>query len=355
MKINGVAYRSIWLSDDGWSVNIFDQRQLPWRLDIVVLKTLEHAATAIREMWTRGAPLLAMTGAYGLALALRDDPSDATLAQAYNHLLETRPTAINLKWALDQVRAVAEPLQGQARVSAVYALAGQLCDDDVKTNQMIGLHGLPLIRSAYQKHPDRPVNILTHCNAGWLATVDYGTATAPIYMAHDAGLPVHVWVDETRPRNQGALLTAYELSEHGVPHTVIADNAGGLLMQQGQVDLCLVGADRVTRNGDTCNKIGTYLKALAAEDNHVPFYVALPLSTFDSALEYGTQIPIEARSPTEVTFIEGLSEAGTLMRVKLTSSQAANPAFDVTPSRLVSGYITEQGYCTALSDLKRTY
>lgn len=339
MKIGNVAYRSIWLNGNGWSVHIFDQRSLPWKLDIVELQTSEQAALAIKEMWTRGAPLLAMTGAYGLALALREGKD---LEAAYQALLATRPTAINLKWALDQVKDAVLPLQGQARVEAAYKRASALCDEDVAINRAIGEHGLPLIRAAHQKNPGRPVNILTHCNAGWLATVDYGTATSPIYRAHDEGIPVHVWVDETRPRNQGALLTAYELSEHGVPHTVIADNAGGLLMRQGKVDLCIVGCDRVTRNGDVCNKIGTYLKALAAQDNDVPFYVALPFTTFDASLESGADIPIEERSAEEVTHIEGLSD-GKLTKVKLTQSKAANPAFDITPAKLVSAYVTEDG------------
>ncbi len=342
MKINGQSYRSIWLNENGWSVHIFDQRSLPWDLKIVELKTMDDAAIAIHEMWTRGAPLLAMTGAYGLALALREDTSDANLARAYDTLLATRPTAVNLKWALDKIRDEAAQYQGEARMKAAYALAVKLCDDDIATNAAIGAHGLPLIEAAH-KRAGKTVNILTHCNAGWLATVDYGTATSPIYRAHDAGIPVHVWVDETRPRNQGASLTAFELAEHGVPHTVIADNTGGLLMMRGQVDLCIVGADRVTRNGDVCNKIGTYLKALAAHDNNVPFYVALPLSTFDPHLENGAAIPIEERSPSEVTHIEGLDKDGKIARIQLTRSPAANPGFDITPARLVSGYITENG------------
>lgn len=258
-------------------------------------------------------------------------------------LLATRPTAVNLKWALDRMKAEVKSYSGLDRIAAAYALAGRLCDEDVATNEAIGEHGLSLISQAHKIDTTRPVNILTHCNAGWLATVDYGTATSPIYRAHDAGIPVHVWVDETRPRNQGALLTAYELAEHGVPHTVICDNAGGLLMREGKVDMCIVGTDRVTRNGDVCNKIGTYLKALAAYDNDVPFYVALPLSTFDTGLESGLQIPIEERDQQEVTHIDGLAPDGTLSRVQLTKSQAANPAFDVTPARLITAYITEKG------------
>jgi methylthioribose-1-phosphate isomerase len=351
MKINGKTYRSIWLNDNGWSVHIFDQRALPWKLEIVELKTLEQAAVAIRDMWTRGAPLLAMTGAYGLALALRKDASDQNLDAAYQALLQTRPTAVNLKWALDQVYNVVKPLKGRERIKAGYDKAAQLCDGDVEINRAIGEHGLPLIRQIYEKNPDRPVNVLTHCNAGWLATVDYGTATSPIYRAHDEGIPIHVWVDETRPRNQGALLTAYELAEHGVPHTVITDNAGGLLMQQGRVDLCIVGCDRVTRNGDVCNKIGTYLKALAAHDNGVPFYVALPFTTFDLLLESGTEIPIEERSAEEVTHIEGLTDSEAITKVKLTHSPAINPAFDITPARLITSYITEKGVLNSLHNI----
>lgn len=347
MKIGGVSYRSIWVNENGRSVHIFDQRKLPWRLDIVELKTPQDAAIAIKEMWTRGAPLLAMTGAYGLALAMREDSSDRNLEASYAMLLATRPTAINLKWALDRMKTELQKHSEPDRIDAAYALCQQLCDEDIATNKAIGEHGLSIIKQAHNIDTSRPVNILTHCNAGWLATVDYGTATSSLYRAHDEGIPLHVWVDETRPRNQGALLTAYELAEHGVPHTVIADNAGGLLMRQGRVDLCIVGADRVTRNGDVCNKVGTYLKALAALDNGVPFYVALPLSTFDPALESGAQIPIEERSAEEVTYIEGLSGGGVLSRVKLTNSPAANPAFDVTPARLVTGYITEKGLLSA--------
>jgi methylthioribose-1-phosphate isomerase len=261
-------------------------------------------------------------------------------------LLETRPTAVNLKWALDQINSEAQKYEGSARIAAAYALAAKLCEMDIATNAAIGSHGLPLIKDIHDKS-NKTVNILTHCNAGWLATVDHGTATSPIYRAHDAGIPVHVWVDETRPRNQGALLTAFELAEHGVPHTVIADNTGGLLMQQGRVDLCIVGADRVTRNGDVCNKIGTYLKALAAYDNYIPFYVALPLSTFDPMLESGKHIPIEERAAQEVTHIEGLNDQGDLQKIKLMNSGALNPGFDVTPARLISGFITEKGLLKA--------
>ncbi len=334
MKIDGTYYRSIWLAENGWSVKIFDQRELPWKLKIVELTSAEQAATAIREMWTRGAPLLAMTGAYGLCMALREDSSNVSLEKNYKMLLETRPTAVNLKWALDKIRDVAKPLSGDARVKAAYKRGAEMCDEDVEINKAIGQNGLKIIRDLAKKKPGKTINILTHCNAGWLATVDYGTALAPIYLAHDEGIPVHVWVDETRPRNQGALLTAYELAQHGVPHTVIVDNAGGHYMQNGQVDFCIVGTDRVTRNGDVCNKIGTYLKALAAFDNNVPFYVALPYTTFDETLQSGADIPIEERNADEVT---------TIGSQKITDSKAANPGFDVTPARLVTAYITEKG------------
>ncbi|MCB1681378.1 MAG: S-methyl-5-thioribose-1-phosphate isomerase [Alphaproteobacteria bacterium] len=343
MKINGKHYRSIEVLENGWSVRIFDQRKLPWELAFVELTHRDQAARAIREMWTRGAPLLAATGVYGLCLALREDASDGNLKKSYDLLLATRPTAVNLRWALDEMIAAVKPLQGDERVKAAYRRAQEICDEDVEINRRIGLNGLPLLREHAKKNQGRPVNILTHCNAGWLATVDYGTVTSPIYMAHDEGIRVHVWVDETRPRNQGASLTAFELAQHGVPHTVIADNAGGHLMQRGEVDLCIVGTDRVVRNGDVCNKIGTYLKALAAYDNNVPFYVALPYPTIDYTLESGEKIPIEERSAEEVTHIEGQNQDGKIEKIKITQSPAANPAFDITPARYVAGYITERG------------
>lgn len=347
MKIDGVHHRSIWLSDNGWSVKIFDQRQLPWRVEIAELTTVDAAARAIKEMWTRGAPLIGATAAYGLCLGLRVDSSDAALERDYQTLLATRPTAVNLRWALDRVKATVKPHQGAQRVRAAYQCATAICDEDVATNRSIGEYGVALIDAAARKNRGRPVQVLTHCNAGWLATVDYGTALAPIYLAHDQRIPVHVWVDETRPRNQGASLTAFELGHHGVPHTVIADNAGGLLMQQGKVDLCIVGTDRVARNGDVCNKIGTYLKALAAHDNNVPFYIGLPMSTFDPSVATGSDIPIEERSAEEVTVIHGRDKDGNITSVRITDSPAGNPAFDVTPARLVTGYITENGVTTS--------
>jgi methylthioribose-1-phosphate isomerase len=333
--------RSIVVTTNGWSVRILDQRWLPWRVEWVELTSAAMAARAIREMWTRGAPLIGATAAYGLCLALREDASDASLGRAITSLLETRPTAVNLRWALERVRARVQSLAGEARVAAAYQCAAAICDEDERSNHAIGGYGLDLIRAAAEH--GRPVNILTHCNAGALATVAYGTALAPIFRAHELGIPVHVWVDETRPRNQGALLTAYELSRAGIAHTVITDNAGGLLMQRGEVHLCLVGADRVSRNGDVCNKIGTYLKALAAQDNGVPFYVAVPFSTFDSSLASGSDIPIEQRNPEEVTTIGGPTPSGGFETVMLTRSPAANLAFDITPARLVTAYVTDRG------------
>ncbi len=350
MKIDGVHYRSIELNPDGWSVRIFDQRQLPWKLVHVNLTSLEQAARAISEMWTRGAPLLAATAAYGFCLGLRADASDEGVEHAYKTLLDTRPTAINLRWALDEMKAAALPYKGDDRIAAAYKRAGEICDEDVEINRNIGLNGLPLLRKMSNDKGGATLNILTHCNAGWLATVDYGTITAPIYMAHDEGIDIHVWVDETRPRNQGALLTAYELQQHGVPHSVISDNAGGHLMQKGQVDLCLLGTDRVTRNGDVCNKIGTYLKALAAHDNNVPFYIALPYPTIDYSMASGDMIPIEGRCASEVTHMSGLNESGKVEKFQITLSGASNPAFDVTPARLVTGYITERGVLEKVCD-----
>ncbi|MES2021310.1 MAG: S-methyl-5-thioribose-1-phosphate isomerase [Pseudomonadota bacterium] len=338
MILEGIHQRSITRTADGAGARILDQRELPWRVKWVELRSARAAEQAIREMWTRGAPLIGATAAYGLAMALAEDGSDSALDAAYALLLESRPTAVNLKWALDKVMEAVRPVPAAERAQAAFARADAICDEDVALNQAIGEHGLDLFRALHAKNPDRPLNILTHCNAGWLATVDYGTATAPIYLAHDAGIPVHVWVDETRPRNQGALLTAFELAGHGVPHTVIADNAGGHLMMTGQVDAVIVGTDRVTANGDVCNKIGTYLKALAAKDTGVPFYVALPYTTFDASTATGADIPIEERSGDEVTYVAG--EGG---RIRVTASNAANPAFDVTPARLVTGYLTERG------------
>jgi methylthioribose-1-phosphate isomerase len=350
MQVDGVAYRTIWPAADGAGVEIIDQTRLPHAFATVRLDSVDDAAHAIRAMLVRGAPLIGATAAYGLWLALRDDPSDAALAAAYDTLLATRPTAINLKWALDDVAATVRQLAQAERADAAFRRAGAICDEDVEINRAIGRHGLELIRQAQAaKTGDGPVNILTHCNAGWLATVDWGTALAPIYMAHDAGIPVHVWVDETRPRNQGAGLTAWELGRHGVPHSVVVDNAGGLLMARGQVDLCITGTDRTTASGDVCNKIGTYLKALAARDTGVPFYVALPGPTIDWSLDDGAAIPIEQRDPAEVTHLTGATAAGAVETVRVTppDSPAANYGFDVTPARLVSALVTERGICAA--------
>ena len=347
MKINGKAYRTIWLGADGWSVEVIEQTRLPHRLETITLRSVEDCAHAIATMQVRGAPLIGATAAYGLAMALRRDPSDGNLQQASSMLAQTRPTAINLRWALDEVSRAVVDLPPAKRTAAAYARAAALCDDDVETCRRIGGHGLDLIKTiARTKRPDQPVNVLTHCNAGWLAAVDVGTATAPIYLAHDRGVPVHVWVDETRPRNQGASLTAFELGGHGVPHTIIVDNAGGHLMQHRMVDMAIVGADRVTAAGDACNKIGTYLKALAAKDNNVPFYVALPSPTIDFAVSDGVaEIPIEQRGGEEQSTMTGRTADGRIETVQVVpdGSPVANYAFDVTPARLITGLITERG------------
>lgn len=347
MKISGVPYRTIWPLESG-AVRVIDQSRLPFELVTRDLATLEDAAHAIQAMVVRGAPLIGATAAYGLALALREDASEQRIEEAAEILRATRPTAINLAWALARVRDVIEQLDPGQRFAAAFREAGDICDADVEQCRSIGAHGLNIIR-LLAKMTARRVNVLTHCNAGWLACVDWGTALAPIYMAHDAGIAVHVWVDETRPRNQGAALTAYELGAHGVPHTVIADNLGGHLMQRGAVDLVIVGSDRATAGGDVCNKIGTYLKALAAKDNDVPFYAALPISTIDWSLDSGEYIEIEERSPTEVTDVIGRTAAGDIGSVRIIpeGSMALNLAFDVTPARLVTGIITERGVCPA--------
>jgi len=349
MKVDGQHFRTIWLEPDGWSVGAIDQHKLPHQFVVVRLTSCAEVAEAIRSMLVRGAPLIGATAAYGMALAMHDDTSDAAIDRAYRMLIATRPTAINLKWALDEMRAVLRALAPSARTQAAYARAGNIAEEDIAINNGLARHGLPLIEAIARKKPGEPVNVLTHCNAGWLATVDWGTATAPIYLAHDRGLPVHVWVDETRPRNQGASLTAWELGHHGVRHTVIPDNTGGHLMQHGKVDLVIVGTDRVAANGDVCNKIGTYLKALAAHDNGVPFYVALPSPTIDFSIVDGRQVPIEQRSAEEVATMTGRTSDGRIETVRVVpdGSPVANYAFDVTPSRLVSGLITERGVLEA--------
>lgn len=350
MKIDGIHYRTIWVADDGWSVEIIDQTRLPHEFAIVRLETADDAARAIKDMLVRGAPLIGATAAYGLCLALRKDASDETLVRTYDMLLATRPTAVNLKYSLDAMREVLLPLAGAARLETAYATAARLCDEDVEICRLIGENGLRIIRGLAEAKQGATVNILTHCNAGWLACVDWGTALAPIYMAHDEGIAVHVWVDETRPRNQGASLTAFELGRHGVPHTIVPDNAGGHLMQHGLVDMCIVGTDRTTATGDVANKIGTYLKALAADANGVPFYVALPHTTIDWTLSDGVrEIEIEQRSAREVTHMTGRTEKGEIVTVEIAApgSPAANYGFDVTPARYVTGLITERGVCAA--------
>lgn len=348
MLVNGTPYRSIWPSADGATVRIIDQTRLPHDFVVVDLVTLAEAATAIRDMWVRGAPLIGATAAYGVALAMRSDASDAGLEAACETLMATRPTAVNLRWALEDMRARLAPLAPDARAEAAWARAAAICDEDAAINEAIGTHGLALIEAIAAKK-DGPVNILTHCNAGWLATVDWGTATAPIYKAQARGIPVHVWVDETRPRNQGAHLTAWEMASAGISHRLIVDNAGGHLMQRGEVDMVIVGTDRTTARGDVCNKIGTYLKALAAHDNGVPFYVALPSPTIDWRIEDGMEIPIEERSGDEVSFVQGRDADGTVESVRISpeGTEAANPAFDVTPARLVTGLVTERGVAPA--------
>ena len=350
MKIDGVAYRTIWVDEDGWSVRIIDQTKLPWAVEIVRLTTLEHGAHAIRTMQVRGAPLIGATAAYALCLALRADPSTDAMEQAAAVLAETRPTAVNLRWALERMLVRLRNTAVSERLETAYAEAAAIAEEDVAQNMAIGRHGLKLIEAASAAKAGQAVNVLTHCNAGWLATVDWGTALAPIYAAHDEGIEVHVWVDETRPRNQGAALTAFELGKHGVAHTVVADNAGGHLMQRRKVDMVIVGADRVTRSGDAANKIGTYLKALAARDNDVPFWVAVPAATIDWTVSDGiAEIPIEQRSATEVTEVTGRAPDGSVVTVRVAAdgSAAANPAFDVTPPRLISGLITDRGCCEA--------
>ncbi len=348
MRIDGTAWRPIWAEGDGETVGIIDQTTLPFAFRTKRLTRMDEAAEAISVMRVRGAPLIGVTAAYGMALAMRDDPSDAAMAAAYETLHATRPTAINLRWALDRMRETLAPLPEGERFACAWALSAAMADEDVEINRRIGAHGLDLLREVAARKGR--VNVLTHCNAGWLATVDWGTATSPIYQAHDAGIDVHVWVDETRPRNQGGFLTAWELHQHGVPHSIVTDNAGGHLMQHGEVDLCFVGTDRTTATGDVCNKIGTYLKALAAHDNGVPFYVCLPTPTIDWRVRDGVaEIPIETRAPEEVTEIDGALPGGAVTRVRIASpgSDALNPAFDVTPARLVTGLITERGIVEA--------
>lgn len=349
MNIDGKHYRTIWTSPNGRGAEIIDQARLPHEVIIALLDTLEDAAIAIETMQVRGAPCIGATAAYGMFLGLAEDPSDAGLERAQDRLAKTRPTAVNLAWAIDELTQSVEPLPQEERAVAALARAEEICDEDVDISRAMGEHGLKLIEEIAAKKSG-PVNILTHCNAGWLATVDLGTATAPMYLAHEKGIDIHVWVDETRPRNQGASLTAFELGAHGVPHTIIVDNAGGHLMQHGKVDLCIVGTDRTTRAGDVGNKIGTYLKALAAHDNNVPFYVALPHTTIDWSISDGVkEIPIEERGSLEVTQMTGRLPGGDVVTIDIAAagSPAANYAFDVTPARLITGLITDRGVAEA--------
>lgn len=350
MKIGTDYYRTIWCEHPASGVHIIDQTRLPFEFKIVTLNSMQDAHDAIRNMLVRGAPLVGATAAYGLALAMRDDPTDTHLAQAIEVLAEARPTAVNLIWALHRLQAELQPLSPTARAAAAFQTAAAICDEDVAQCEAMGEHGLALIRAVAAQKPGEPVNILTHCNAGWLATVDWGTALAPIYKAQQAGIPVHVWVDETRPRNQGAYLTAYELGQNNVPHTVIVDNAGGHLMQHGLVDMCFVGTDRTTHSGDVCNKIGTYLKALAAYDNGVPFYVCAPSPSIDFSIDNGLRdIPIEQRGAEEVSHILGRTADGEIQSVDIlpAGSTARNDAFDVTPAKYISGLVTERGVVAA--------
>jgi methylthioribose-1-phosphate isomerase len=354
MKIDGVAYRSVWVdARDGWSVRILDQTRLPWAVEVLRLTEVAEAAHAIKSMQVRGAPLIGAVAAYGVCLAVRADASSDAMERDCAMLATTRPTAVNLRWAVDRMLTRLRNTRPERRVADAYDEAAKIADEDAAQCEAIGRHGVELIEAAAREKPGRRVNVLTHCNAGWLATVDWGTALAPIYQAYERGIALHVWVDETRPRNQGAALTAFELGSHGVPHTVIADNAGGHLMQHGEVDLVIVGTDRVTRGGDVANKIGTYLKALAARDNNVPFWVALPSTTIDWSIRDGVaEIPIEERAESEVTHLTGRLADGEIATMQVTApgSPAANPAFDVTPARIVSGLITERGRCAASED-----
>ncbi|NNC36365.1 MAG: S-methyl-5-thioribose-1-phosphate isomerase [Acidimicrobiales bacterium] len=357
MNVNGKPMRTIWVGDDGKSVTIIDQTYLPHKLQTTDLNTLEDAVSAIADMKVRGAPCIGATAAYGMAVAVRNDPSEAAIKQAYDALNAARPTAVNLKWALDECMDTIDGLDESDRASALFQRAGEICDEDVDICSKIGDYGLDLLKNISKEKEGDTVNILTHCNAGWVATVDWGTAIAPIYKAFDAGLDVHVWVDETRPRSQGARLTAWELEQHGVPYTVITDNSGGHLMQNGLVDICIVGTDRTTATGDVCNKIGTYLKALAAFDNEVPFYVGAPSRSIDWEMQDGlTEIPIEVRSgEEEVGWIFGRDEDGVLRRVTTMPdpSKSRNDAFDVTPREYITGLITERGVCDANRDALR--
>jgi methylthioribose-1-phosphate isomerase len=346
MKIEGKEYRTIWY--EGNTVRIIDQTRLPHQFIIKELNTVKDAINAIKTMEVRGAPLIGGTAAFGIVLAIQENNDLEFIKKSAMELIQSRPTAINLKWAVDRMIKNLAGINSNKILDIALNEAKKICDEDEKFCENIGINGLKIIEEIYNKKKDT-VNILTHCNAGWLATINWGTATSPIYHAHKKGIPVHVWVDETRPRNQGANLTSYELNEEEVSNTIIADNTGGILMQRGEVDMCIVGTDRTLSNGDVCNKIGTYLKALAAHDNNVPFYVALPSSTIDWDIKDPKDIPIEERNPDELSYIEGIDENNIIKKVLIypKKSKAKNLAFDVTPAKYVTGLITEKGTCTA--------
>ena len=355
MKIEGKEYRTIWFENN--VVKIIDQTKLPHQFIIKDLKTVKDAINAIKVMEVRGAPLIGGTAAYGIALAVQENNDPEFIRKSAEELIKSRPTAINLKWAVDRMMNKLSGINSDQILDIALKEAQGICDEDEKFCENIGINGLKIIEEIYNKKKDK-VNILTHCNAGWLATINWGTATSPIYHAHKKGIPVHVWVDETRPRNQGANLTSYELNEENIPNTIIADNTGGILMQRGDVDMCIVGTDRTLSNGDVCNKIGTYLKALAAHDNNVPFYVALPSSTIDWEIKEGKDIPIEERNSEELSHVEGMDENNEIKKVLIypKKSKAMNLAFDVTPAKYVTGLITEKGICEASSDaLKKMF
>ena len=351
MKIEGKEYRTIWFDDKSQTVKIIDQTKLPHQFIIKDLKTAKDAINAIKVMEVRGAPLIGATAAYGIVLAIMEKNDLNFIKKSSEELIQSRPTAINLKWAVDRMMKKLSGVNNNELLKAALNEANAICEEDIKFCENIGLNGLKIIEEIYSKKKDT-INILTHCNAGWLATINWGTATSPIYHAHKNGIPVHVWVDETRPRNQGANLTSYELSEEEIPNTIIADNTGGILMQRGEVDMCIVGTDRTLATGDVCNKIGTYLKALAAKDNNVPFYVALPSSTIDWDIENYKDIPIEERNSEELSHIEGLDESGNFKKIQIypKKSKSMNLAFDVTPAKYVTRLITEKGICEASSN-----
>ena len=355
MQINGKAYRTIWFDEN--NVKIIDQTKLPHQFIIKDLKTVKDSVNAIKIMEVRGAPLIGGTAAYGIALSIQENNDPEFIKKSAEELIQSRLTAINLKWAVDRMMNKLSLINSDQILDIALKEAKGICDEDEKFCENIGINGLKIIEEIYNKKKDT-VNILTHCNAGWLATINWGTATSPIYHAHKKGIPVHVWVDETRPRNQGANLTSYELNEEEIPNTIIADNTGGILMQRGDVDMCIVGTDRTLSNGDVCNKIGTYLKALAAHDNNVPFYVALPSSTIDWEIKEGKDIPIEERNSEELSHVEGMDENNEIKKILIypKKSKAMNLAFDVTPAKHVTGLITEKGICEASSDaLKKMF